>query len=309
MKLLFGVTDYLDFGPTASFVMLPATEVGAEAGVAWGFGGGLRIKRAYDAESAAGLSPWVDGDLLYMRTGPLNRVGFDAGVGVTLPVDRDRNFRIGPFARYMQTVQPETVGFDNRDARVLSVGLTLEAGTGLPREVQVIHTVTNTVTTSESCPDRDADGVPDMVDHCPDVVGPPDNWGCPVREKVAVSHRLEIKEKVYFEWDKSAIEPVSYPVLDEVVAALTDDPNMKVQVDGHTDSTGPDAHNQDLSEERAGAVITYLVRNGISRDRLTSRGFASSQPVGTNATEAEREDNRRVEFVVSFIIVNPGSAN
>jgi len=85
VKGLFGVTRWLDLGPAVSFMMLPSTTAGADSGVVWGFGGGLRLKRPHDAVSAWGISPWLDADMLYMRTGPLNRPGFDVGVGASVP--------------------------------------------------------------------------------------------------------------------------------------------------------------------------------------------------------------------------------
>ncbi|CAN5244606.1 hypothetical protein BH09MYX1_BH09MYX1_62710 [soil metagenome] len=71
----------------------------AEAGVLWGFGAGLRLKRPHDKQTVAGISPWLDADALYMRTGPLNRPGFDVAVGVSIPIGEARTFWIGPFAR------------------------------------------------------------------------------------------------------------------------------------------------------------------------------------------------------------------
>jgi len=74
-------------------------------------------------------------------------------------------------------------------------------------------------------------------------------------------------------------------VLDEVVQALKDNKGFRVQVEGHTSSEGADDHNQTLSEQRANAVVDYLVAHA-SEDRLVSTGFASSIPVDTNATIA-----------------------
>jgi OOP family OmpA-OmpF porin len=96
-------------------------------------------------------------------------------------------------------------------------------------------------------------------------------------------------------------------VLDEVVQALKDNTSFRVEVEGHTSSEGTDDHNQTLSEQRAQAVLDYLAAHGIAKDRLGSKGFSSSVPVDTNATSAGRENNRRVEFVVYFNIVNKGA--
>jgi OOP family OmpA-OmpF porin len=91
------------------------------------------------------------------------------------------------------------------------------------------------------------------------------------------------------------------------VQALKDNKTFRVEVEGHADSTGPDDHNQTLSEKRAAAVLDYLAAHGVAKDRLSSKGFSSSVPIDTNATVAGRENNRRVEFVVNFTILNAGS--
>jgi outer membrane protein OmpA-like peptidoglycan-associated protein len=316
-KLLFGLTPYLDVGPTASFLLLPASEQGATGGTAWAFGAGLRLKRPHDAESFHGISPWLDADALYIRTGPLNRPGFDAAVGLAVPIGESRSFWIGPFVRYMHVIQGERPGFDSSDAKVLTLGVSFEAGPGLERKPEPavpcpaappaeVKTVTKEV---YSCPDADQDTVPDNVDHCPEVSGPMDNWGCPNYQKIVVKKdKLELKEKLYFAWDQAKLEDASFPTLDEVVLALKDNKGFRVQIEGHTDSTGGDDHNQTLSEKRAEAVLDYLAAHGISKDRLISKGFASSVPTDTNSTAAGRENNRRVEFVVYFIILNEGSA-
>jgi OmpA-OmpF porin, OOP family len=158
------------------------------------------------------------------------------------------------------------------------------------------------------CPDRDKDGVPDNVDHCPDVVGPMDFWGCPAYKKVVVHRdKLELKEKLYFAWDQATLQEESFPVLDEVVQALKDNKSFRVQVDGHSSSEGNDEHNQTLSENRAEAVLDYLVSHGVDKGRLVFKGFSSSVPIDTNKTVAGRENNRRVEFVVQFNILDGGS--
>lgn len=314
VKLLFGLAPVLDIGPSASFLSLaPATGLQASGG-AWTLGGGLRLKRPHDAQSFAGLSPWLDLDALYVRTGALNRFGFDAALGVSVPLGVARTFWVGPFVRYFETVQGDRVGYDNRDARILTVGVSFEAGSGLavavapevlPGPVE-IRTVTTQVV---SCPDRDHDSVPDSIDRCPEVAGPIENGGCPNYKRLVIKRdKLELKEKLYFAWDQAKLEEASLPTLDEVVQALKDNPGFRVQVDGHTDSSGNDDHNQTLSEERAQAVLDYLASHGIARERLTSKGFSSSRPNDTNATVAGRENNRRVEFVVSFIILDDGAA-
>jgi len=315
LKLLFGLTPYLDIGPSASFVMLPNQTKNAESGVVWALGGGLRLKRPHDARSYYGISPWVDVGALYIRTGELNRPGFDVGVGLAVPVGQARALWVGPFARFLQTAQIDRAGFDNRDARILSLGVSVEFGSGVEPKREPMRVVQSSpeprIVTNEvvSCPDRDGDGIPDKADHCPEVVGPADNWGCPNYQKVVVKKtKLELKEKIYFAWNQDKLEDASFPVLDEVVQALKDNKNFKVQVEGHADSSGNDDHNQPLSERRAQAVLDYLVSHGVAKERLVSKGFSSSIPTGDNKTVSGREDNRRVDFVVSFIILNDGDA-
>jgi outer membrane protein OmpA-like peptidoglycan-associated protein len=317
VKLLFGVNRWIEAGPSATFTTLPASPSMTDAGTSWGFGGSARLMRPRDTTAGQGtlraMSPWIDVDLMYVRTGGLDRPGFAAAAGVALPIDEQRRFWIGPFARYSQIVQGEREGFDNRDAKILTVGLGLEIGSGLGRKRElVVAVVEEPVAPVEpivaAVSDRDGDGLADDSDNCPDVAGLAENAGCPPYERIVVKpDKLELKQNIAFEQDSAKLEEASYPLLDEVVVALQDNPGFKVQVDGHASSEGSDAHNQTLSEVRAQAVLDYLVVRGVAADRLVSKGFSSSQPHETNLTNAGRESNRRVEFVVSFIIVKEGN--
>ena len=312
VKALFGLTRYLDLGPSTSFMMLSgATGLKDRPGSAWGVGGGVRLKRPHDARSAGGISPWMDADALFLRTGPLSRPAFDAAVGLSMPLGETRTFWIGPFIRYLHILQSQRVGSDNHDAKILTLGISFEAGSGIERAREATTGEAGTPTREViSCPDGDQDRVPNTIDRCPQVVGPTENFGCPNYEKIVVKpDKLELKEKLYFAWNEAKLEDASFPVLDEVAQALKENPNFRVQVEGHSDSSGADDHNQTLSEQRAGAVLDYLAAHGVAKDRLKSKGFSSSVPRDTNATADGRENNRRVEFVVNFIILKDGSAN
>jgi outer membrane protein OmpA-like peptidoglycan-associated protein len=103
---------------------------------------------------------------------------------------------------------------------------------------------------------------------------------------------------IRFDSDSAALKPESEGALREVLAALETQPSLKLVIAGHTDATNTDAHNLRLSRQRAEAVLSWLVDHGIARDRLTAKGFGSSQPVADNATAAGRALNRRVELVV-----------
>jgi outer membrane protein OmpA-like peptidoglycan-associated protein len=314
LKLLFGVTRYLEIGPTAAVTTLPTGTSMPTSGTAWAFGGGARMMRARDATAFYGISPWVDGDLLYVRTGGLDRLGFATAVGVAMPIDSRRRFWVGPYARYFQVVQNERSGFDNRDAKILQLGISLQVGVGL--EDRHARARAETVEPAEvgiaalpvAPADRDGDGVADTADNCPDVAGPIENSGCPAYKAVVVRpDKLVLKEKIAFAWDSALLSETSRPALDEVAQALKDNLNFRVQVDGHASSEGGEVHNQTLSEDRASAVVDYLVAHGVAKDRLVSKGFSSSVPADTNTTAAGRVTNRRVEFVVDFIIVKEGN--
>jgi outer membrane protein OmpA-like peptidoglycan-associated protein len=314
IKLMVGVTRYLELGPSVSFTTLPGNGDMAESGRAWTAGGGARVMRPHDAGrgSFSAISPWVDADALYVRTGDLHRPGFALGAGASLPIDQRRRFWIGPYVRYFQIMQGDRTGFDNRDAQILSVGLSLEVGSGLEQERRPLIVAEETaeveVVAAAPIVDRDGDGVADGADNCPDVAGLADNAGCPPYEKVAVlPDKLEVKDKIAFEWNSSKLDASSGPALDEVAQALKDNPTFRVEVAGHASSDGNDDHNQQLSEQRAETVVTYLVSRGVARDRLKSRGFSSSVPAETNTTSAGRVSNRRVEFSVHLILVNDGN--
>ena len=113
----------------------------------------------------------------------------------------------------------------------------------------------------------------------------------PVRRKIVL-------RGVHFDFDKSNIRSDARPILDEAIHILKDEPEIRVSVEGHTDSMGTEAYNQRLSERRARSVVDYLVAGGISRSRLDPVGFGESDPVASNATEEGRAQNRRVELKV-----------
>src|SRR5438874_6037788 len=316
---------WLNAGLGLTFLGLPA-QTGynsTSAGTAWAPSFGLRVQlpresermrlmRPHEAESFSGAKPWIDSDIMYVRTGGLDRVGFAAAVGVAYPIGEARQFQIGPFVRYMQIFQGSRAGYDTRDANTIILGLSLETGIRVvrPAPEEKAPVVVAMAAPPPLAPrrDRDGDGVPDDVDACPDMPGPASNTGCPVYEKVIVKpDMLELKEKIQFAWNQAVIEKVSYPALDEVAQALSDNKGFKISIEGHASSEGMDDHNQSLTDRRALAVLDYIAGKGVARDRLVSEGFSSSRPIQSNTTESGREANRRVEFVVHFIILKEGS--
>ena len=101
---------------------------------------------------------------------------------------------------------------------------------------------------------------------------------------------------IRFDVNKVTIKPESMGVINAIYTLLKDHPEIKLSVEGHTDSDGDDTFNQDLSERRAGAVADQLVKMGIDGSRLTSKGWGESKPAGPNNTSEGKAANRRVEF-------------
>ncbi|MBS1153874.1 MAG: ompA [Myxococcaceae bacterium] len=159
----------------------------------------------------------------------------------------------------------------------------------------------------DGCPetDNDKDGIVDGKDKCPlepeTFNGVDDEDGCPEKEtKVYVTReKIVITEKIFFEFNKAKILPASDPLLDNVAQVLNKFPQVKkIRIEGHTDDIGTDAQNQTLSEKRAKAVYDAMVKRKVDATRLESKGYGKSQPLVKENTDAAREKNRRVEFIV-----------
>ncbi|HZI23971.1 MAG TPA: OmpA family protein, partial [Chryseolinea sp.] len=107
-----------------------------------------------------------------------------------------------------------------------------------------------------------------------------------------------VLNNIFFDFDKSTLKAESGPELDRLVEMLKEKPTMQIEIAGHTDDKGPEAYNKSLSERRAKTVVSYLVRGGIAKDRLSVKVFGETKPIETNATEEGRGKNRRVEFLI-----------
>ena len=101
---------------------------------------------------------------------------------------------------------------------------------------------------------------------------------------------------VHFDTDKATLTPDSQATLQRAAAAMKDNPNIHLRLEGFTDSTGADTHNLTLSQQRTQAVADYLKAQGIDGKRLTGEGFGPAMPADTNATASGKADNRRVEL-------------
>ena len=110
--------------------------------------------------------------------------------------------------------------------------------------------------------------------------------------------KLTAPENITFDTNSYVVKPQFRKTLDSVATVLNTYPDSTIVVSRHTDTTGTDAINNPLSVNRASSVASYLESQGISTSRITSRGYGSKQPIASNATEAGRAQNRRVEIAI-----------
>jgi outer membrane protein OmpA-like peptidoglycan-associated protein len=139
----------------------------------------------------------------------------------------------------------------------------------------------------------------------PPMVCGPDQEGPDCHPKPKPAHvevkkdRLVLTERIFFDFDKDTIKPISFGILDEVVQVLQARLDIKrMQIEGHTDNKGSDPYNLNLSNKRAASVVRYLKEHGVSADRLSSIGFGFRCPLVSNATPDGQAQNRRVDFII-----------
>lgn len=131
-----------------------------------------------------------------------------------------------------------------------------------------------------------------MADFVAEVLLKKTETGLPEMSKAGTWVFKDIK----FELDKAVLMKSSYPRLNDIVKILKTQSELKVEIQGHTDSTASDAYNLDLSRRRAQTVMKYLQSKGIAPGRMTARGYGESRPIDSNDTEKGRSNNRRVEL-------------
>ncbi|WP_437563665.1 OmpA family protein [Sorangium sp. So ce542] len=157
------------------------------------------------------------------------------------------------------------------------------------------------------CPDDpDGDGVRGAADACPNERGlsdpDPRQNGCPKFVRVnadEITTSKPVQFVVYGKTRAQTIDPVSDEILYEVRDAIQQNPDIElVEVQGHTDDSGTEEYNQRLSQERAEAVLSWLVAAGVPREKLVARGYGFEQPLGDNRVKTGRQKNRRVQFVI-----------
>ncbi len=187
---------------------------------------------------------------------------------------------------------------------------------------------------TDGCPDldNDKDGILDTQDKCPNKAevynGYKDADGCPDKGKQLVkinveTKKIEILQKVFFKFGSADINPKSYKLLKTVAGIVNDSKSIKnIIVEGHTDDLGNDNNNKKLSQKRAESVVKYLIKQGVSKEKLTAKGYGEEKPLAPVKSLIEKSNdeksynlkerkvflkklkknrsmNRRVEFTIS----------
>jgi outer membrane protein OmpA-like peptidoglycan-associated protein len=294
-----GLHPVLDIGPSLSYLALPSTIPGVDTGTALGVGGGVRVKRPHNHKDNTGtgpsaVSPYVAGDLQYIRTDGLDRPGVIIQAGVAVPTGDDRTVWVGPYLAFQQVMTGPRAGFDSTDGRFFGGGLSVEFDPFASKREKKVETPPS--------PPREE----------PKKVEPPKKVEKPT--KIAEQREdmtLRFEGRVQFQVDSAVIQASQKPILDKAVASLKESmetldkaESWMVTVEGHASSEGPpEPYNQKLSERRAEAVVEYLKAAGVPAQHLRSEGHSYRDPVADNSTQAGRVANRRAELVLDLTIV------
>lgn len=142
--------------------------------------------------------------------------------------------------------------------------------------------------------DDDSDGVQNYQDKCPHTIKGDrvDENGCP---NTIIIETEKLYRNINFGFNKCDLKTSVYPTLDQIIASLKAQPEIDIEVQGHTDSRGNRRYNKYLSLRRAKAVEAYLVGKGIAASRISTSGYGSDRPLASNKTVKGRALNRRVE--------------
>lgn len=116
-------------------------------------------------------------------------------------------------------------------------------------------------------------------------------------EDVRVGEKI-VLNNIFYDFDRATLRPESVEELNRLVKLMRDIPSLKIEISSHTDNVGSDDYNLKLSNERAQSVVSFLIKSGISADRLVAKGYGETQPVATNTTDEGRQANRRTEFKI-----------
>ncbi len=213
----------------------------------------------------------------------------DAGAGLLATFLRSEDDGRAVSLRLDARARHDDMDEGSRLDYLLGVGLQYAFGSG-PRRASapVLPPVSTPAPAPVPPPDADRDGVADGVDRCPDTAAGVrvDAHGCELKQEIRLP-------SVTFEYDSDRLQPEALATLDQAVQTLILNPDLQVEVAGHTDSRGSDAYNLSLSQRRAEAVRRYIVERGAA-NVLTTRGYGESDPIADNGLDAGRAENRRV---------------
>jgi outer membrane protein OmpA-like peptidoglycan-associated protein len=263
-----------------------------QAGTIFGALGGIRL-------SHGGL--WLDGQGGIAATGngaqPMVQIGFGYDIHV-----RDRWY-MGPYVGYTQVAD---LGDTLRpgDARILLVGFQVSLGKkdAAPPPI-ILAKAPKRVDPPKPPSDRDTDGVADTEDACPDVMGiptpqEPSTNGCPPTSIKLTGDRIELPDRIYFDFDSPRVKDKSLPLLKQIAEYIQARGDIEqVDVDGYADQIGSEEYNLELSRMRADNVKAWLIRYGVG-SRCVPHGYGQSHPRVHGHTAEELHENRRVEFYV-----------
>jgi outer membrane protein OmpA-like peptidoglycan-associated protein len=283
-KVDLSLTPWLSIGPAFSELVLPSQVNGTGAGTAAFVSGFARVKRSHAGHETGikAISPWIEGDLGYVRTGGLDRFGESIQVGAALPTSSSHAVWVGPFVEYQGIFQSALIhGYNTNDERALIVGLSFEFGPGnKPKTV---------------CPKCEPVVVVKEVQQPTEVI---------LREVLT----MEYTQTIQFAWDSAVLDEKAVSDLDEVMHEIEASKGLHsaIKVEGHASSEGQVEHNNVLAGKRANAVLEYLAAKGFPRSMLSATGFGSEVSVAPNKTEAGRVANRRASFNVNIVVINEG---
>lgn len=291
---------------------------GSHAMIPFVAGFNLRVNDKTDVITQAAFNNSIDDTYNYIQ--------YNIGVKFSLKRDKDSDGD-GLIDRKDQC--PEVAGPSTNNGCPLDD----DDNDGVPNVYDACPMVPGTV---NGCPDADGDSVPDQYDACPTVAGSPEAGGCPdsdgdgvidtqdpcpqtygtlngctleqfenfapnSRESVQVK-LLEAAENILFELDEATLSEGAYEPLNDIVKVLKANPGIKLDINGHADSTGSADYNLNLSRERANTVKQYFIDQGIAASRLMAEGYGERAPRTDNDSSGERALNRRVD--IDFVISN-----
>jgi outer membrane protein OmpA-like peptidoglycan-associated protein len=141
---------------------------------------------------------------------------------------------------------------------------------------------------------------PDHIFYSDEYAVPPNTEGKDLKKDIDLFRTTggTTRLLVFFDYDKTDLKDESKPDLNRAIEFLKSNPNVRVEIAGHTDDKGDDAYNKKLSQNRAESVRRYFMSNGIDQSRLIAKGYGEEQPVADNTTDEGRARNRRVELRV-----------